>query len=121
MKLGTYTFTDNPEEFIDIIAQKHSASVDTYTTVAYFSWGMLIDGKEIILEWDYMSKAQFDALDTLYQADTATVFDPQDGKGNTYNVEITNLEGQYFVSPEVTGARDYRKNVKMSLLILSEV
>jgi hypothetical protein len=123
MSLGTYTFDSNPSDLDEIIGKKKSqASVQTYAGVAYFSWGTLIAGVEVELTWDYMSCAQYDSLDALYQADAGVVWDPQDGQSPavTYNVEITELTGRYFIGLSPT-AEWVRRDVKMRLLILSEV
>jgi hypothetical protein len=121
MTLGAYTFSSNPSDVGDIIGKKKScATQQTYSSVAFFSWGMFIAGVEVELSWDYMSCDQFDALYTLYQADAAIVWDPQDGSSKTYNVEITYLTGGYFIG--IPHSDDYeRREVKLRILILSEV
>ncbi len=120
MALGAYTFTQNPSDVTLIRPEKTFDFKKTYTDVAYFSWGPSIIGKEIEFSWDIMPSQQFDDLDDLYQADLPVVFDPQDGSSKTYNVEITRLDGKYFIGLAVS-ADNPRKDVKMTLLILSEV
>jgi hypothetical protein len=123
MILGTYTFESNPADLDEIVGPKKScASVPTYSGVAFFSWGSLVAGVEVELTWDYMSCEQYDDLDALYQADAAVVWDPQDGQSPavTYNVEITDLTGRYFIGLDPN--EDWpRRDVRMKLLILSEV
>lgn len=123
MTLGGYTFDSNPADLDSIVGPRKScAAVPTYSGVAYFSWGTLIAGVEVELTWDYMGCDQYDSLDALYQADAQVVWDPQDGQSPavTYNVEITDLTGRYFIglAPD---AEWLRRDVRMRLLILSEV
>ena len=80
--------------------------VKTYSGAAYFSWGTLQEGQEILIEWGWMKEAQWDQLQTLLEADTQIVWDPQ--TGTTYNVEVTRLEGIYFESSLIDAA--YRKD-----------
>lgn len=121
MALGGYTFASNPAEIDDIMMPlKRSASQETYTSVAFFSWGTSIVGKTIVLSWDYITCSMFDSLNTLYQADLPVVFDPQDGSSKTYNVEIVDLNGKYHLG--LASSADWeRKDVKLQLLIMSEV
>ncbi len=121
MSLGAYTFESNPAEPLDVIKKYRSCShVGTYSDVGFFSWGPAIKGKTITLKWSYMSLAQFDSLKTLYEADATVVFNPQDGSGKTYNVEILSFDGEYHI--DMTGPiAEYRKNISMALLIMSEI
>lgn len=119
MALGAYTFAQNPTTLPMIKADRVTANVITYDSVAFFSWGASIVGNKILLEWDYMPTAQFTQLDTFYQADAALVWNPQDGSSKTYNVEITGLDGKYHLAMETSD--EWRKDVKLELLILSEV
>ena len=77
MKLGTYTFETDPDQFDIPRAQKYSSLVKTYSSVAYFSWGLSIIGLEVLLEWELMTCDQFNRLDTLFQADAQVEWDPQ--------------------------------------------
>jgi hypothetical protein len=77
MKLGTYTFEIDPDQFTIPRPQKYSASVKTYFSVAFFSWGMSIIGQEILLEWDLMRCDQFNMLDAIFQADVQAEWDSQ--------------------------------------------
>jgi hypothetical protein len=120
MELGTVVFEYNPSELSDIIVkEKHSASVDTYDSVAYFSWGTRLVGREITIKWDAMTPSQFDALQELYEADVPVPFRIKNDTCDTATVEITKLTGTYMVS--MTGEDVWRKGVSMSLLFISEV
>jgi len=121
MILGAYTFDLNPAKVSGLIqSEKASAVKRTYTDIAYFSWPSTIKGRQILLAWDFISTAQFTSIHTLYASGDTLVFDPQDGSSKTYNVEILNFEAEYFLHMEDT-AGNYRRNVKLELLILSEV
>lgn len=115
MILGDYTFETNPEDSFEIIkSEKSSAKLDTYTGVAFFSWGMILAGTVILLKWNAMSTAMFDELDNIYQADASTTFVPSnDSQGDSYDVEIMSLKGKYHMELEGT----YRKDVELELLI----
>ncbi len=121
MILGTYTFDWLPTTMTMVKPDKYCADVLTYESVSFFSWGMAIVGKKITLKWNYMSVDQYESLHALYAADEQVVFNPDDGSGETYNVEITNLQGEYHVYPDVDASGIYRKNVGLELLIMSEV
>lgn len=114
MKFDSTTLAYNPATMTLIREDKHCAAVETYSSAAFFNWGLTIVGKKLTLTWNIMSSTEFDTLDTLYQGEGPLVFDPQNGSGKTYNVQIMSLNGEYcaFVN---------RQNVEMTLLILSEV
>ena len=121
MILGGVTFTENPKiNFPVIKPKKVNAVVDTYDGVAYFGWTPRIIGTIIPLEWDWMSAAQFDSLNTLYQSDGVVVFDPSGGiaEATTYNVIVKELDGVYWLNLDTNEA--YREKVKMELLIMSQ-
>jgi len=118
MQLGSYTFTQNPCEPMPVITEERRAkSIKTLGGVAFFSWGTFIQGQEVPLNWTSIPTAQYTQLLSLLNADAVLVWDPENG--STYNVEILSLNGDYHLS---TGAgASYRKNVKMVLLIMSEI
>jgi hypothetical protein len=118
--LGTYTFSKQPTGMTLIQKDREVAHQKTYSNVALFSWGASYIGKPIELSWSIMTSSQYASLQTIYEADTQVVFDPQDGTAKTFNVEILSLDGEYFIHLS-NAAGHYRKNVKMQLLIMSEV
>lgn len=121
MKLGGYTFDFNPSGTDGLLNPRRSvATIKTYKGVAVFSWGVLMAGVERVLEWRFMPTAQFTQLDNLYQADAAVVFDPEDGSGRTFNVELLALEGRYHLNL-ADAADNYRKQVRLRMVIISEV
>jgi hypothetical protein len=109
-----------PDTFTIPKKEKTIATVSTYTSAVVFSWGADIVGKKIDLEWEWMSEAQFDQLQTLYEADAAVEWDPnRPGVGGmTYNVEILSCDGEYF--EVVDEDMPHRKKVKLQLFVLSE-
>lgn len=119
MILDSYTFPKVPGEMTMIESKKYTASMLTYTSVAYFSWGSTIEGKLLKLKWGGMSTTQFDALQAKYVLDTTMVFDPEQGDAKTYNVEVMNLTGSYHLS--LLDSASHRIDVEMDLLIMSEV
>lgn len=120
ISIGTVTLDHNPTRMTLVRQEKSCAQVQTYEGVAFFSWGASIVGKGIELEFSYVDSAIFDDLDDLYKADAAVVFNPQDGSSKSYNVEITRLDGEYHRTLDFTSGH-LRKNVRITLLILSQV
>ncbi len=120
----SYTFSLLPGNMTVIREDKSCASVQTYEGVAYFSWGTSIVGKELSLSWNAMPAAMWSQFETFFTADAPLEFDPTlDGtpSAKTYTVEMTRLDGDYFLGGYGTGAGSWRQNVTMTLLILSEV
>ncbi len=121
MTLDAYALPYYPSNFTQPRPIRSNAHVETYGSVAHFSWGFFIAGKIIELEWNYMPSEQFDALDAIFQDDEGVVWDPGiPDLSETYNVEIIDFVGEFH---EAVGTETeiWRKNCKMTLLILSEV
>jgi len=116
--IGSFTPAREPSDRPMIRPGKSAAAVETYSSVAYLSWGVSIVGEVIEIGWDYLSASDFDSLDAIYVTDAPVVFNPNDGSGKTYNVNIMSLDGKYHI-----GVDDafLRKEVKLTLLIMSEV
>ena len=118
MTLGAYTFAINPNEPVSVITQERRANaVKTLGGIAFFSWGSVQPGQEILLPWSFMPTAQYTSLHDLLAADAQIVWDPENG--STYNAEILSLKGEYHLFAGAAAA--YRKNVELKLLIISEV
>lgn len=121
MSLGGSVFASNPSKLSTVIGGRRiTSSVETYSSVAFFSWGTSIVGREIVLEWELMPTVQYSAHLAQLAADAPLVWDPQDGSGKTYTVEILDLTGTYFVML-ADSENNHRQNVRMPLLILGEV
>lgn len=119
--LGAHTFEVNPGGTDGVLMPEKTCAVcPTFNGVGYFSWGASIIGKQIVLTWPWMTAAEFNTIRDLLVADLPVVFDPADGSGVTYNVEIMNLHGTYHCGL-TANAGIYRKNVKITILILSVV
>jgi hypothetical protein len=118
VKLGALTLAWDPDKWTIPDARQVISEKDTYSSNVIFFYGEKIVGKQIDLEWEWMSQAQFDALDALYQADLPVVWDLEEALDpRTFTVEIENLEGALF--DVALWDQPHRKNVKVSLVILS--
>ncbi|MHC1697784.1 MAG: hypothetical protein AB9919_06950 [Geobacteraceae bacterium] len=120
ISIGSWTPMANPSNIPLLRPKKPVATVETYSGAAYFSWPPLIAGQEYPLTWDFLPADEFVALDALYVADAVQVFNPNDGSGITYNVNLLDLEGEYHILRDNV-ATTFRKNVKLTLLIMSQV
>jgi hypothetical protein len=120
MSLNSITLEMNPSEFTMPRPKRYVAWKPTYSSIGFFSWGTLIAGVEISLKWPFMTTSQFATLDTIYKADAAVVWNPQDGTSKTFNVEVADLSADYHIKLD-NAAGNFRKNVEMLLVILSEV
>jgi hypothetical protein len=118
VKLGTLTLAWDPDKWTIPDARHVISDVDTYSSNVIFFYGEKIVGKQIELEWEWMSQAQFDALDVLFQADLPVVWDLEEALDpRAFTVEILSLDGELF--DVALWDQPYRANVKVSLLILS--
>lgn len=118
MILGTLTLAWDPDKWTIPDPRQVVSEVSTYSAHVIFFYGQKIVGKEIELEWEWMSQAQFDAIDALYQADLPVLWDleePTDPR--MFAVEIEGLEGELF--DVALWDMPHRKNVKVTLIILS--
>jgi hypothetical protein len=116
ISIGGYTLINNPNEMDIVRPDKYSSSVQTFTSMVFYDWGVSIVGKQISLSWTYMLASEFDALDAIFQGPGPLIFNPTLDAGKTYNVQMTALDGT--LSHTIAGG--YRTNVKMVLLIMSE-
>ena len=119
MSLGSYTFYRNPETCTYPQKRKMASVLETLGGAAYFSWGCVLPGQIIELNWPGMETTMFDELMTLFEADEQVVFNPDVGLDTTYNVEIMSFLGN-FLAPYL-GAAGYKKDITMELVIMSEV
>ena len=97
-------------------AMRATVVTSTYGGVAVFDWGSILAGKEIKMTWKVMTVALFEALDALYLAGDAVVWDSGIG-GRVYNVKITAFDGSLLFDRR----SEYMLNVAMTLVILDEV
>ena len=119
MILGGYTFAWKPDDFTPPDPELYKSIVRTWDTAVLFSWDEEILGKPIELKWEWMSAAQFDALDALYQAGVQVVWDPEVAGVGPFNVEIKGLEGELFEVAHYE--QPYREKVVMTLLIADSI
>lgn len=115
MILGGTTFARNPSDTSNIIRKVLSnAYVETYTDVAYFSWGAAsYIGQVVELYFPFMETTMYDGLQTQYEADAELTFNPD--TGSTFTVRIIEMTGKYFISQTTT--QTYRKDITIKLLI----
>lgn len=120
MILGTYALPWDPDRWTMPEPKQRVLEQDTYSSNILFFYGEKVVGTRIELEWEWMSQAQFDALDVLYQADLPVVWNLQEPTDpRTFMVEIEKFDGSLF--DVALWDLSHRKDVKMSLIILSEV
>lgn len=120
MVLGSHTFVKQPATMTLIQKDREVAKVKTYSSVALFSWGASIIGKTIEISWPFMTTSEYASFQAIYEADAQVVFNPQDGSSKTYNVELLSLTSEYFIHLSNASGHN-RRNVKLTLLIMSEV
>lgn len=116
--IGTVTCKNNPREMTLIRPDKPSAVKQTYSGVAYFSWPATIVGKELELTWDHMAGDDFAAIDAIFVADEPFTFNPNDGKGKQFTVNMLSLDGKYLIGLD-DSANSTREEVRMTLLVMS--
>lgn len=116
--LGGYTFYWDPDKMGIPEKRKSFSRVQTYTGSAIFEWSAILEGTEITLEWNFMPKGMYNALRAKYlQTGVTFVWNPNTG-GNTYNVRIKDLIGEYHDVVNHGGA--WRQKVKLALDIRSK-
>ncbi len=101
VKLGAYTFDWNPDVFTLPQAEKSLGKVKTYSSIAFFSWGLSLAGKEISIEWDWMGVDQYERLRSLFEANASVVWDPE-AKVRLFHGAVTN--GPFVPAKTLTGA-----------------
>ncbi len=116
--LGTLTFAKNPSSMTIIRPYRLCSFLLTYSSVAFFTWGVSVIGKVVELKWNAMAIADYEDIQDLWEADAEVIFNPQDGEALTYDVQILDLQGEY-LRGIADGDTGIRKNVVLKLLILS--
>jgi len=115
--LGGYTFYWNPDVMSIPEKQKTVAITATYGGSAIFEWSAILQGTKVVLEWEFMPRGMYKQLRIMYlQVGTTFIWNPEVG-GNTYNVKIANLEGEYFQNTFYDSK--WRRNVKMTFDVRS--
>lgn len=117
MSLGSYTFTQPPRSCTPPLKKRRCKDVETLGGVAFFSWGLFVEGQKIDIKWRWMSTTMFNSVYALLVADAQVVWDPE--TGDTYNVEITGFIGDYHLSTYAGAAN--KRNVILKLTIISQV
>lgn len=118
MRLGALAFAWPPDRWTMPDPKQVMSVVDTYSSNIVFFYGAKLIGKKIDLEWNFMGEVQFDALDTLYQADLPLTWDLEEVLDTrTFTVEILSVDGALL--DVALWDQPYREKVKVSLLILA--
>jgi hypothetical protein len=73
--LGGYTFPWKPEKFTIPRGERGSAWVKGLSVLGYLAESSILQSKEILLEWDFVSEAQWDAMMALYRQDDLLEWD----------------------------------------------
>lgn len=118
ISIGNFILPHNPSKMTMVHAQRHTAKAKTLNTIAFYSWGTMVNGLEIVMNWPFMKSSTFATLDGLIMADSPATFNPQDGSGSIYNIELEKLDGDYHIG--LSSGITYRKNVKLTLTILNK-
>lgn len=75
MKIGDYEFEWVPDEMVIPRPEKTVAVVQNLGNVGVFSWGPQLIGKEVVMKWKFVSKAQYAALLAMFLAGGVFVLD----------------------------------------------
>lgn len=118
MTLGSYTFVKDPQQMTLLDKVRITATVLTYSSVAFFSWGASIVGKKIELYWPVMSAAMYASIQAILEADAEVEWNPNDGELRKYTVEVLSFDGEYLIDKTYDTTR--RKDMRLVLLIKSE-
>lgn len=116
MKFGGYELEYTPDVCSLPKPQKSVSLVETYSSVQFFNWGMVLPGVQISLQWDLMSTEEFLALDKIYAQNGAVVWESgiQD---KSYEVLIANFSGALINGSDGV----FRQDITMDLYVVSEV
>ncbi len=117
MSIGGFRFPHNPSRMTVPEAKRSTAKVKTITDIAFFSFGTMINGLEMTLEWDFMRANTYASIHSLIMADTGATFNPQDGLGTLYDIEFEDIVGDLHLGLGQSSS-DSRKNVKLVFTIL---
>jgi hypothetical protein len=116
MSLGGHTFLSNPSKMTVLLKKKYAVEEVTYSSVAFYDWGRSWAGMPVTLNWDFMEATDFDTIEALQDIAGDLVFDPQDGKGKTFDVWFKFFDGEYHLDPR-SASGVFRTNVEMKLVI----
>jgi hypothetical protein len=122
IKLNGTALTFDPAlgDWTGVIKRKSRADAETLTRNVTYNWGF-VDWDPVILRWGSMPLSQFLTIDVLHKANNGAntyTFDPGDGSGNLYTVEIVSFVGTPF-GPDVT-AVTWMVNVELVLKVMTQ-
>lgn len=122
MVLGSHTMLHNPNDFLRVYpSEKNVAVGHTLESEFLINFGLHGDGmvgQRHELGWKSLSRDEYNALRTLYEAGGEITWDPKDWRshlsGKTYQVVVMGLEGTDYAQTTLTV-----KDVKLTLEIRS--
>lgn len=117
MILGTYEFYWEPTKATKPDYCREIAYVTTFTSVAFYDFGLRIIGQEILLEWDWMPISQYEALRAMFLSGENQSWYP--GDGSAYTVKIIDLQPNFFKDLAFDTDFDYLEKVKLCMVIVS--
>lgn len=117
MRLGSHTFSWEPDTITSIDRRKSVSVVPTYSGAAHFQWAAIFAGVPITLTWKLMQEAEYQALRSIYASTDQVEFNP-DQRGVSFNVVVTDFTGRYIET--VNAQQPYRTNVQLTLSIVSQ-
>lgn len=114
MELGNLTFNEwVPDDYTNPLPVRATAAAQTNGGTAFYSWGIYEVGQTITIKWDAMSKTLFDSLVSLFRADAATTWKPENGY--SYGVQILDIDGALVTTQD----NAYRQSITLTLLVLT--
>lgn len=116
--IGDLIFYRNPNNMTVPESSKIATSVPTYTGSALFQWEAVLSGTEVVLEWEWMSFTEFDAIRTMFLSTSVYVWVSRYNL-LSFNVVIVGLTGTLVENALSNVA--YRKNIVCTLNIRSQV
>lgn len=116
--IGSVVFYRNPNTMNPPDSKKTVAVVDTYSGSAVFQWEDILQGTNVTLGWDWMSKSEYELLRDMYLT-TDTYNWVSRYNSQIYTVLLTNINGRLIEDGLDNVA--YRKEVTLELNIRSLV
>ena len=123
MMLGAYTFAWLPDKMTIPRPGKSVDVVKNLGGVAYLTGPPMVAGERIVMEWDFVSAAQYAALRSIYQAGAIVTWDlltnglrvPTGTAEVAYDVKVLSLDAKFFDVVDVDFP--YVKDAKMILIV----
>lgn len=125
MKLGSYTFEWDPDDLTIPKKGKYCSYVLTYSSVAFFTFGLSIIGKIIDIPWDECPADQFERIQAIFEEDTTQTWYPELDDIIHYGSPFVNLpfEAGAVITGQTSGATATISNVftKLDYIMLTGI